>query len=80
MVLNQDGTLDMYNIKGQRAAGWLGIAPEEKATGLPTYTTRGNNGYWVVSSADKTTVYPFNGGEPVVSIDGHVPAEQIDIQ
>jgi len=80
VVLNQDNSIDMYNLKGQKPSGWQTIYPKDKPSGLPEYITRGKNNYWVVYTAEQTLVYPFKGGEPVAEFTGHVISEQITIE
>lgn len=74
MVLNRDGSIDMYNLKGERPASWKSIRPEAAAIGLPELLEKGNRSWWVVRSSEKSLVYGFYGnfvksfvGEPLVN-------------
>ena len=74
MVLNRDGSIDMYNLKGERPASWKSIRPEASAIGLPELLEKGNRSWWVVRSSEKSLVYGFYGnfvksfvGEPLVN-------------
>ena len=74
MVLNRDGSIDMYNLKGEKPASWKSIRPAEAAIGLPELLEKGNRSWWVVRSSEKSLVYGFYGnfvksfvGEPLVN-------------
>lgn len=61
MVLNRDGSIDMYNLKGEKPASWKSIRPAEAAIGLPELLEKGNRSWWVVRSSEKSLVYGFYG-------------------
>lgn len=74
MVLNRDGSIDMYNLKGEKPASWKSIRPAEAAIGLPELLEKGSRSWWVVRSREKSLVYSFYGdfvksfvGEPAIS-------------
>ena len=74
MVLNRDGSIDMYNLKGEKPASWKSIRPAEAAIGLPELLEKGSRSWWVVRSSEKSLVYSFYGdfvksfvGEPAIS-------------
>lgn len=76
LVLNTDNTIDMYNLKGEKPASWLGITCADKILGLPDYFTRGPKSYWAVHTATQTLVFTFYGGQPVKTLQGNVaPAD-----
>ncbi|MGM9735518.1 MAG: hypothetical protein ACI3ZL_03815 [Candidatus Cryptobacteroides sp.] len=65
MVLHKDNTIEMYNLKGQKPASWLGIKAEETIKALPERVVVGNKSCWVVRTSIRTFIFPFNGGEPL---------------
>lgn len=74
MVLNRDGSIDMYNLKGEKPASWKSIRPAEAAIGLPELLEKGSRSWWIVRSSEKSLAYSFYGdfvksfvGEPVLS-------------
>lgn len=79
VVLNMDNTIDMYNLKGQKVDGWKTIVPKDKVTSLPESILVGKKNYLVVYTASQTFVYGLDGGEPVAEFEGHVPADQIEL-
>lgn len=80
VVLNMDNTIDMYNLKGQKPDGWKTIVPKDKVSTLPESILVGKKNYWVVYTSSQTFVYGFDGGEPVAQFEGHVPADQVEIE
>lgn len=70
VVLHTDNTIGMYNIHGERPAGWQGITADEKIIALPELFKLGGSRYWAVRTAVQTRIYPFDGGEPVYSQTG----------
>jgi len=73
MILHKNNTLQMYDLKGKKPAGWKGISPEDKIRALPEpFVSEGKN-YWIVTTSAGTKVYPFEGGEPL----GRKEAEKI---
>lgn len=77
LVLNEDNSIDMYNLKGQKPASWKGISSEERFLGLPEKLDKGGKTYWIVRTATRTLAYPFYGGEPAAEYDGNIEKEQI---
>ncbi|MBR6347293.1 MAG: hypothetical protein IKR69_07895 [Bacteroidales bacterium] len=70
LILHKDNSIELYNLKGHRAAGWKGIKPPETVKHLPETIAVGGKTYWVVRTSLRTLVYPFNGGEPLTTEDG----------
>ncbi|MGN0195578.1 MAG: hypothetical protein ACI4AE_03885 [Candidatus Cryptobacteroides sp.] len=67
MVLHADNTLGLYNLHGQKASGWQGIAPSDAIVDLPQLLTVKGKKYWVVRTCARTDIYPFSGGEPLTA-------------
>jgi len=65
IVMNDDYSIDMYNIQGKKPASWAGIVAPERPESLPTYSTSGSKSFWTVRTASAEHTYPFYGGEPV---------------
>ena len=65
MVLHDDNTLGMYNIKGQKLSSWKGITGESPITALPELKTVEGQKYWIVKTVSGTLAYEFDGGEPL---------------
>ena len=55
----------MYNLKGRKPESWKGIAPEDKIRCLPELYEADGKKYWIVTTSETTSVYPFYGGEPL---------------
>ena len=70
MVLHKDNTLERYNIHGNKPDGWKGIKAPETVKNLPDLLIVGDMSYWVVHTSVRTLIYPFTGGEPIVSGEG----------
>lgn len=70
MVLHKDNTIEMYNLKGQKPASWLGITSSEIIRGLPERIIVGGNTFWVVRTSVQTLIYPFSGGQPLNVAEG----------
>ena len=70
LVLHKDNTVEMYNLKGKKPESWKGIAAPETVKSLPEKLTVGGKDFWVVRTSVQTLIYPFYGGEPVVSLEG----------
>ena len=70
MVLHKDNTLEMYNLHGQKPAGWKGIAAPETVKALPELLELKDTKYWVVRTSIRTLVYGFEGGEPLTRDEG----------
>ena len=63
MVLNRDGSIDMYNLKGERPASWKSIRPEAAAIGLPELLEKGNRS-WLLGSPAPVLVMDTPGTLP----------------
>lgn len=70
MVLHKDNTLERYNLHGRKPEGWKGIKAPETVKNLPELLEIGENRFWVVRTSVRTLIYPFAGGEPLVSGEG----------
>lgn len=70
MVLHDDNTIDMYNLQGEKPAGWKGITAEETIKGLPEPVKVGGKTFWVVRTSLQTLIFPFYGGESLVKATG----------
>ena len=71
MVLHKDNSLERYNLHGQKPDGWKGIKAPETVKNLPELLEVNGKNYWVVRTSVRTLVYPFAGGEPLVSGEGN---------
>ena len=82
VVLHNDNTIQMYNLKGQKPSLWKGISPEHKVKSLPERIVLGGNNFWVVRTSVETIIYPFYGGQPLTSFEGDRkirPDSQIEV-
>ena len=70
MVLHTDNTLERYNLHGQKPEGWKGIAAPETVKNLPELIEVKEKRFWAVRTSVRTLIYPFEGGEPLVSEEG----------
>lgn len=71
MVLHTDNTLELYDLHGRKANGWQGISAQETIKGLPELVEAGGKRYWIVRTSLQTSVYGFNGGEPLSKGEGN---------
>ncbi len=62
MVLHDDYTIDMYNLKGRKPSSWKTICAPETIKALPERIVVGGSTFWVVRTAIQTLIYPFSGG------------------
>ena len=70
MVLHKDNTLERYNLHGKKPEGWKGIRAPETVKNLPELIELGDRHFWAVRTSVRTLIYPFEGGEPLVSGEG----------
>ena len=70
MVLHRDNTLERYNLHGKKPDGWKGIAAPETIKNLPELIEVKDRRYWAVRTSVRTLIYPFTGGDPLVSGEG----------
>ena len=70
MVLHKDNTLERYNLHGSKPEGWQGIKAPETVKNLPELIELGDKRFWAVRTSVRTLIYPFTGGEPLVSGEG----------
>lgn len=69
IVLHDDKTIEMYNMKGQKPESWKGISSAETIKSLPERIIVGGKSFWVVRTSVQTQIYPFTGGEPLVDFE-----------
>ncbi len=70
MVLHNDNTIEMYNLKGKKPASWKGIVCSETIKDLPERIEVGGKTFWVVRTSIQTLIYPFEGGNPLTVFEG----------
>ena len=70
MVLHDDNTIDMYNLKGQKPASWKSIRSDDTIKNLPERITVGGSSFWVVRTSVQTLIFPFYGGDPLTVFEG----------
>jgi hypothetical protein len=70
MVLHKDNTLERYNLHGKKPEGWKGISAPETVKNLPELLEVKEKRFWAVRTSVRTLVYPFEGGDPLVSGEG----------
>lgn len=70
MVLHKDNTLGLYNLHGAVSSGWKGITAESTIKTLPELIKINGASYWIVRTSDQLMIFPFHGGDPVVSNTG----------
>ncbi len=71
MVLHNDNTIQMYNLKGKKPDAWKGITAAETIKALPELVKVGGKDFWVVRTSIQTLVFPFYGGEPLTIYEGN---------
>ena len=70
MVLHDDRTIEMYNLKGQKPESWKGVRLQETVKNLPERIVVGGKSFWVVRTSIQTLIFPFTGGEPLTVFEG----------
>lgn len=65
MVLHNDNTLEMYNLKGKKPEKWLGITCDETIIDLPELIKQNGKQYWLVTTPGGKYVFDFYGGSPL---------------
>lgn len=70
MVLHEDNTVGFYDLHGRTVSGWNGITSDETIVLVPELLEGEGQRYWVVRTAARAMVFPFNGGEPLVKGEG----------
>ena len=70
MILHNDNTLELYDLHGRKADGWLGIKAPETVKDLPSLIEVKGKKYWIVRTSIRTLIYPFNGGDTLTKADG----------
>ena len=82
MVLHNDNTIEMYNLKGNKPASWKGITCSETIKNLPERIEVGGKTFWVVRTSIQTLIYPFEGGNPLTVFEGQkmiLPTSEIKV-
>lgn len=70
MVLHNDNTIEMYDLKGGKSSEWTTIEPPQKVTCLPERLDVSGKVFWVVRTSVQTLIYPFKGGLPLTTFEG----------
>ena len=71
MVLHNDNTVQMYNLKGKKPDAWKGITvADETIKALPERLTVGGKDFWIVRTSIQTLIFPFYGGDPLTVFEG----------
>ena len=70
VVLHDDKTIEMYNLKGSKPESWKGIRSSETIKALPERITVGGKSFWAVRTSIQTLIYPFVGGDPISVFEG----------
>ena len=66
LVLLEDGSIQMFNLKGEKPAKWKGIAvPGETISGLPSESTTNGKTIWTVPFFSGNTAKFTFYGDPV---------------
>lgn len=65
VVLFEDNTISLLNLRGKCPDGWEGIAPPAPALDLPKLVKQSGKNYWAVRTSTGDVVYEFNGGKPI---------------
>lgn len=70
MVLHKDKNIEMYDLKGEKPDFWKGITHTNTIKALPERLEMGDKTFWVVRTSLQTLIYPFEGGEPLTTLEG----------
>lgn len=70
MVLHDDNTIQMYNLKGKKPDAWKGITASETIKALPERLTLAGSDFWIVRTSLQTLIFPFYGGAPITTFEG----------
>ena len=70
IVLHNDNTIEMYNLKGERPSSWTTISAPETVVGLPERLELAGKTFWCVRTSVQTLIYPFGGGNPLTDLKG----------
>lgn len=77
VVLNEDNSIDMYNLKGEKPASWKTIRVSDRILGTPEFFELGQKSYWIVQTATQNHVFSFYG-DLVKVFDGEVDKTQLN--
>ncbi len=70
MVLHKDNSIEMYNLKGKKPSSWKTIKAPETVKNLPERIEVGGRTFWIVRTSVQTLIYPFGGGDALISFKG----------
>ena len=70
MVLFKDNSVGYVDLHGRTVASWKGIDAPDTIKEVPELLESGGKKYWLVRTASRTLVYPFEGGESLVKGEG----------
>ena len=70
MVVFKDNTVGYVDLHGRTVASWKGIDAPDTIKEVPELLESGGKKYWLVRTASRTLVYPFEGGESLVKGEG----------
>ena len=70
MVLHDDNTIQMYNLKGETPKAWKGITANETIKCLHERLIVKGSDFWVVRTSVQTLIFPFYGGKPITNFSG----------
>ncbi len=65
MVLHDDNTVQMYNMKAQKPSSWKGMKAKDTIIDLPDLINVGGKSFWILPTAAEKLIFPFYGGKPV---------------
>ena len=70
MVLFKDNTVGYVDLHGRTVASWKGIDAPDTIKEVPELLEAGGKKYWLVRTASRTLICPFEGGESLVKGEG----------
>lgn len=70
LILHKDNSLALYDLKGQPVEGWKGLSAAGQIIALPEILQLGETKYWIVRNYEQTLIFPYGGGDPIVSQTG----------
>jgi len=80
IILHDDNTLMLYDIKGKPVKGFIPITSKDKIKKLPTLFKVGNEYYWIVRTFRQTTIYDIHGAIVVKDADKNMLAPDTDFK
>lgn len=70
LILHKDNTIALYDLKGNPVEGWKGLNAAGQIIALPEILQVGETKYWIVRNYEQAQVFPFEGGDSVISQTG----------